>query len=849
MNKHFFLLSFLTLLSINTAFAQRGGGPPGGGGDGNGRPSRSSEQTQTLNLDGDAPKGNSKIKGFVIDSAVTIAVEYANVALINETNNKVVDGAMADENGKFEFSKIAPGIYTLKASFIGYTDQLVEKIKIKKGDDIDLGTIKLAISSKVLDEVTVTGLKSIIEEKVDRLIYNAENDLTSKGGDGADVLRKVPMLSVDLDGNVSLRGSSNIKVLINNRPSTIVASSVADALKMIPADLIKSVEVITSPSAKYDAEGTSGIINIITKKSTIQGFNLSLNSGVGVRGSNLGLNGNLRIGKVGFSLGGFGRSFYNKASNTLDQTTYVGDNIFRTNQTGDSKDFGMFGRYNLGMDVELSKTEFLNASVSFGTRNFNKDQDILISSFSNSNLISEQNRLVETINKSNNVDVNLDYIKIFKPSHEWSISTQYSQNNLTNDFDAEIYSAATELTTGQQNINGNINKEITLQTDYMMPIGSKQLFEVGVKGIFREVDSDYQYLFGTLGSLEENASQPSGYLDYNQNIKAAYVSYTLSTKNKWSFKAGVRYEHTTIDAIDNALPLDISSYQNFVPSINISKILNNGLTVKAAYNNRIQRPGLQELNPNYNAANPQDIKIGNPNLTPEVSNNLEFSLSKSIKRSYINLSFFGRQTNNSILQLTSPSDTVAGALITTYENIGKQQVAGLNFFGNIFITQKWSVNGGFDTYYNYLEGQVQTADGFEFASNSGIVIGGRMMSQLSLNKGWGLQAFTGFRGNKVSLQGNDSGMAFYSLGVKKDINEKKGSIGLAFDNFVNGMTRTSTSSSPLFDQKSVNYIYNQNVKLTFSYKLGNMRFVEKKKTKSVNNTDQKGGGESDSGGF
>jgi ferric enterobactin receptor len=237
-------------------------------------------------------------------------------------------------------------------------------------------------------------------------------------------------------------------------------------------------------------------------------------------------------------------------------------------------------------------------------------------------------------------------------------------------------------------------------------------------------------------------------------------------------------------------------------------------------------------------------------LTPEISNNLEFSLSKSIKRNYLNLSFFTRQTNNSILELTSPSDSIPGALITTYENIGKQQVAGINFFGNFFLTQKWSLNGGIDAYYTYLEGQIQTADGFELADNSGIVIGGRVMSQITLNKGWAMQAFSGFRGNRVSLQGNRSGMGFYSLGIRKDINEKKGSIGIAFDNFVNGMTMRNTTSSELFNQESVNFIHNQNIKLTFQYKLGNMKFVERKKTKSVNNTDVKsGGGENSSGGF
>ena len=838
MKKLFTLL--LLFSSLGLLKAQPPGGRPPGGGYDNGRPSRPT----TYDPEATALNGNAKLTGFVIDSNVTTAIEFATVALKNQKTGKVMDGTMADENGKFTFNKVPEGVYSVTATFIGYEDKIVNNIQVNKKDDIDLGVLKMQISSTVLDEVTVTGLKSLIEEKVDRLIYNAENDLTSKGGDGADILRKVPMLSVDLEGNVSLRGSSNIRVLINNKPSTMVASSVADALKMIPADLIKSVEVITSPSAKYDAEGTSGIINIITKKSSIQGYSLNLNSGVGVRGSNLGLNGNLRVGKFGFTLGGFGRTFYNKAKTELDQTTFASPFDIVTKQSSSAKDNGLFGRYNVGIDYEINKSSYLNGTVSLGTRNFKRSQDYTISIMDS--LTRSTNRFVNSEDLSNNMDVSLDYVKIFAPSHELSFSTLYSQNNLINNFTADLYNADGNIFNQQINNNKNTNKETTFQTDYMVPIGTKQQFEVGLKQIFREVDSRYGYTTGLGVNVENDLSNPSGLLNYNQNISAGYISYTLSTAKKLAFKIGTRYEYTTIDANDQGSILNIPSYGNLVPSINISKPLASGGTIKLAYNNRIQRPGLQQLNPNFNRANPQNITVGNPNLRPEISNNLELSLSKTFKRNYVNASVFGRQTNNSILRISSPSDTLAGAIVTTYQNLGKQQTTGLNLFGNFFLTQKWSINGGMDMYYTYLEGQVQTKSGYQLINNDGIVVSGRLMSQLSLDKGWGLQAFGGYRGRDVTLLGSRSGMGFYSLGVRKDFNEKKGTIGLSAENFVGGMVMRTVNNSPLFTQKDANYIYNQNIKLTFSYKLGNMRMVEKKKTKSVNNNDVKGGGSSDS---
>ncbi len=829
-------------LTVTTTFAQFG--PPGGGrpsGDGNGRTRTESTTPTTFEIV--TPKGNSKISGIVVDSSLTKAVEYATIALIDKTTKKIIDGTIADDKGRFTLTKVAEGTYNLTVRFIGYADKTISNVTVGKGDNIDVGVIKLNVSATTLDAVTVTGQKSLIEEKVDRLVYNAEKDLTAKGGDAADVLRKVPLLSVDFDGNLSLRGTTNIRVLINNKPSTIIASSIADALKMIPADLIQSVEVITSPSAKYDAEGSGGIVNIITKKSTIQGFTLNLDTGVGLRGSNLGLSSSFRTGKLGVTLGGNGRAFYNPAFVTLDQNTVQNGNAIRTNQQASAFDNGLFGRYNLGFDYDLGKNQFITAGVNFGNRNFKRDQEFTTQLFTNNALSSTNYRNVDSRDLSNSVDMNLDYIRTFKPGQEWSVSTLYSISNLTNNFSADQLNGFQEVTGRQKNLNSNVNKEMTVQTDYVQPIGEKQQIEFGVKGIFREVNSQFEYqLAGPSGAFTFDARNPAGLLNYSQNIGAGYISYTFATANKYTFKLGTRYEHTSIIANDAERDILIPDYQNLVPSINISKGLGKATTLKLAYNRRIQRPGLQQLNPNVNFANAQNITIGNPSLKPEITDNVELSLSTSIKKSYLNLSLFSRQSSNSITRITMPSDSVAGAVITTFQNIGKEQTVGMNLFGNTYITPTWTLNGSFDLYYNTLSGQQTGLSGLsEPVSNAGFILSGRLQSQVSLPNGWSLQAFGSYRGNRIQLQGSQSGIGMYSVGVRKDIAKKQGSIGLAADNFFGGMKIRNTLTSPVFNQVSVNNIYNQNIKVTFSYKLGKMSLVAKKKTKGVTNTDVMGG--------
>lgn len=830
-------LSFLLIL-LSISFAGFSQMPVG---EGAGRPGGTAPRPV---MNETAPKGNSKITGYAVDSSVTKAVEFANVVLYNKATNKVVDGTAADDKGKFTFSKLAVGEYKIVISFIGFSNATIDNIQLAKGQDLDLGVVKLKPDVKLLDEVTVTGQKSIIEEKVDRLVYNAEQDIAAKGGDAADVLRKVPMLTVDLDGNISLRGSSNIRVLINNKPSTIVASSVSDALKQIPADMIKSVEVITSPSAKYDAEGSGGIINIITKKTTVQGLTLNVDSGIGNRGSNLGLNGSYRNGKLGINLGGFGRAFYNKATTDLQQLTNQNGKDVRTNQTADAFDNGLFGQYTLGLDYDLGPKQSLTAGVRYGVRNFKRDQDQTTNIFTDNLLTSSALRQVNSQDNSGTIDVNVDYLRTFKPQQEWSVSGQFSRNNLTNNFVSNLMDKDGALASSQKNVNLNTNQEITFQTDYQTPLAKNQLLEFGVKGIFRQVNSDYQYLFSrsSNASYITDVTRPSGFLNYDQNIAGTYFSYTLTTPSKYTFKIGSRYEYTSINAKSQQGDITIPTYGTLVPSINISKSLGESTTLKLSYNRRIQRPGLQQLNPNFNASNPQNITVGNPNLKPELTNNIELGFSTNINKTYFNVSLFGRQTDNSITQIRTPSDTLAGAVITTFQNIGREQVYGTNVFANVSITPKWSINGGFDLYHTYLEGQTPDLTGKSVAvSNSGFVIGGRIMTQIQLPKGWGIQGFGGMRGNQVQLQGTQGSFYMYSLGVKKDFNNKKGSIGIAGENFFGGVQVNSEFNSAQFTQLSSMHLMNQGIKLTFSYKIGKMTFTAPKKTKSIKNDDVKAG--------
>lgn len=798
-----------------------------------------------------APKATGRISGTVVDAKNQLPVQYATIGLLDANTGKAVDGTMTDEKGKFLLNKVAYGSYKLEISFIGYEARTVSDLSVSASKDvINLGNLALNVNATALKEVTVEGQRAMFEERVDRTVYNAENDATNRGGDAADVLRKVPMLSVDLEGNVSLRGSQNIRVLINNRPSTITAGSVADALKQIPADMIKSVEVITSPSAKYDAEGSSGIINIITKKNTLQGATLNIDAGAGLRGSNLGLNGSYRKGKMGFSLGGFGRAGYNVKGRFENEQTTKENGVAQqtTLQSADTRNNMMFGRYSLGWDWDINEKNYINASVQYGLRNWNAEQDNLTAlRYQDGNVTESSFRDVETFNNGGNVDVNLNYTHLFaKPQQEFSILTQFSRDNQTSNFINNVLTGSEgTIESRLKNLNESFNQEATVQLDYQNPIQKNQMLELGGKRIMRQVISDYQYFSadGANGAyVPLQNTNLSNIFNYNQDITAGYLSYTYSTPSLYTIKAGARYEYTTINADfeESDEKVTIPSYGSLVPSVNLSKRLANGNTLKLAYNRRIQRPSLRFLNPNIQAANPLNITEGNPNLDPEFSNNFEIGYNTFIKQTSLNFSAFARNTNNSI---QSVRDIIGDTIRTTFLNIGKEDAYGFNLFGNVNLSNKLTLNGGTDIYYAVLDNNVPNSD--YNASNQGWVFNVRGMGSYKLGNGWGLQGFGFYRAGQVQLQGYESGFGIYSLNVRKEFNEGRGSIGFGAENFLtNTMNRRTVLNSPILDQTSNNVMFNRNVKVNFSYRIGKISAdgQARRRRKSVTNDDLKGGG-------
>jgi len=806
-----------------------------------------------------------KISGTLVDSVSKQPLMYASVALFRATGKAPINGVLTDDKGSFKIDGVKPGDYKIRITYVGYPEKFVGGVTTTDSKpDKNMGQIFVKSSAKSLNEVSVTAQAPLIENKIDKIVYNAEKDLTATGGNATDVLQKVPLVAVDINGNVSLRGDQNVRVLINGKPSGATSASLSDVLKTIPADQIKSIEVITSPSAKYDAEGSAGIINIITKQKNMSGISGSISGGIGTRQNNG--NFNLNYNKNRFSL-----SINAGGNYTWPQTSLTGffndiqpvDTVHTSttsNGTNYVKRYGAIGNVSANYDFNAYNSLHTNIRLNQGGFNTVADNQSQFTNLLPTHYDSLKNDLSHQYsshglghNSFGGFDWNLDYTHKFKTEgEELDISTQWSHSRTVTDF-TNYYSATAQLPDSKANING-LNNEYTLQVDYTKPINKVFKLEAGGKEILRR-------LVGTQDAFASDPGTPDGFIadnvnssvyDYNQDVTAAYGVLTITLPKGYSILVGARDEVTNISGNPQTLTSDTTlrsfsnSYNTFIPSLTIQKKLSATQTIKLAYSKRITRPSLTFLNPYDNKTNILAQTEGNPRLSPEISQTFEFDYVTFIKSSVINMSVYYKHTGGLIESIAAPTlikvDSATAAqpgTLTTYHNIGNNNSFGGSFFGSVSPIRNVTLRANINAYtYKpdpsglFLRDQTQNGTYMQY--------NGFAMAEWDLKSGFIAQVFTFGSSPRHTIQGTNPSFSILGMGVRQQFMKKKASLGInVLEPFNKYKNFNSNLSSPGFTQNSTFQFPFRSVGLTFQYSFGKTTFTADKN--KINNDDTKQG--------
>ena len=782
-----------------------------------------------------------KLSGTLTDSLTAAPIPYANAVL--KDGEKLISGTAADDKGNFELPNLPLGNYTLELTFLGYHAKRIPVALTAAQPTLQLGKIQLSSDSKMLAAVEVTAMKALVEDKGDRLVYNAENDASNAGGTAADVLRKVPTLTVDLDGNVQMRGNSNIKVLVNGKPSGMMARNLADALRQMPADVIKSVEVITSPGAKYDAEGSAGVINIITKKG-LQGFNGSTTASIGNLNGSLGTNLNYRNNKIGISLSANGYQYRNKWDSEAVRTALaegVPVSVLTQITRSDNTATGGYGEMSIDYDPDSTSRINFSANVWGGDHPNNSS---LLSRLADPSGREQQSFRSERrySNPFGNGQLDLGYTKTFKPDQEFSLLTQYSRMPDNYFYDTDIYSGADEVTYRQHSTNYSRNKEYTIQTDYTHPFklpGRRDTtslkLEVGAKAIRRDIGSEFR-IEQSLDGRSPLVLDPTQSNDFNyfQRVYSGYTSLHLNTKSKWNANMGLRLEHTNIDGDFASTGTSLSNqYTNLIPSVTVSKGIKSH-TLKMSYTQRIQRPLIWYLNPWVDASDTLNLRTGNPYLDPELNHAVELGYSLNTDKGLsVNSALYWRYTDNAIEYVTTVNQE--GISLSLPENMAQRKTYGwnLNLAGQ--INKNWRMNGGADLRYLDLKSPGQNLQ------NDGLVWSLNLNTTYKLPKNYSLQANGNHGSGWINLQGSNSGWRWYSIAAKREFWDNKASLTLGVNNpFSKGFRQTGHRSDPTFVSEDESFIYNRSARLSFEWRFGQMSNDRGKRSKKISNDDKAG---------
>ena len=783
-------------------------------------------------------KDKLKVTGKVIEKNSKQPLEYATITLKNTTNPKMIAGGVTNNKGEFTID-VSSGTYDIIVEFISFKSTTIKEKNIT--ENLSLGTIGLAEDAAQLNEVVVRAEKTTVEIKLDKKVYNVGSDLMVKGGTVSDVLDNIPSVSVDAEGTVSLRGNENVRILIDGRPSNAI--NITEALRLIPADAIEKVEVVTNPSARYDAEGGGGLLNIILKKGKNQGFNGTIIANTGYP-DNHRLSGtlNYKTEKLNlFTTQGY--SNRNNPGNAFTNSKYLNSDGSPKSYVYENRENDRFNNaYNGTAGIEWFIDKSTSWSNSINYRKSNGDNtDNVFQDYYDANFVYDytRNRINKEKSDSENLEFASNFIKNFKKEgHKLSFDISISSNDDKNTaFITDTNTSNSNL--GLDNtINNQDQKRNLFVVDYVLPLGKGQQFEAGYRGDFTNLTTDYRVETG--GVVNPNFTNT---LEYKEKINAIYTQYGIKV-NKLSMLFGLRFEDSNID-INQLVTSDFNTkkYNNFFASAFFTYELSDLSSTSISYSRRIQRPRGRMLNPFSNLSSNINIFVGNPDLDPSFTDAIDWGYIKRWEKITLNTSLYVNKTTD-VFQFArrESGDFVNGVplIISSPINIGEEYRTGFEFTLNYSPYKWWKLNSNFNFF------AVQTRGDFTYTDFNGNKVvqnfdndatswSTRLTSKITLPAKIDWQTNMSYNGPQANAQGKRLGVFGMNLAFSKDVLKDKGTVAFNISDVFNSRKMISETYLPgIVSSYSEMQWRERQFTLSFTYRFNKPKNEREKPKRNMN---------------
>ncbi|WP_336830286.1 TonB-dependent receptor domain-containing protein [Sphingobacterium multivorum] len=785
-----------------------------------------------------------QIKAILVDSETSKPISSASVALLDAHSNVLVKGGQSVSQGFLLLSDIKPGKYIVRITYVGYETQTIDSIAVLGGKSKDLGRIALKPTGNMLNEVVIEGRAPAMQIGIDRKIFNVGESLVSAGGTATDVLANVPTLQVDQDGSVSLRGSSSVKILIDGRESALAGNDVTSLLQSLPANSIEKVEVITNPSSKYDAEGQTGIINIVLKKNIRTGLNGSINTSAGSYDNYMaGITLNYRDRKFNY-FGSYNFNKRNMLGSGKTDNRFFGDST-RNYSESESSRKGNSHTVKAGFDYNMSDRTSLSFSGNLSIRDNKRIEDLNYEFFKQSQMTGTSVRNSTQFEDDLGYELNADFKHQFKrEGEELTGNASYGRDKEdgTNDF-SQNYTDGRKATS-RKNVTSEDGKNINLQLDYVLPFSEVSKFEAGYRSQIRKsFDTQFSRSLDSIGNYVPDY-RISNDFDFTSTVHAIYANYQNKLTDKIGYQIGLRGEQfelksTYFSKDPAAVETESNAKQKFFrlyPTLFLTyDVGENGDKVQFSYSRRVQRARGWQVNPFLNVSDDLNYRQGNPNLKPEDVHSLEMSFAKTFGKVNLISSAYFNHASEVIQPFVYKIED--GRTYSRWENMTSRNLSGFEFISKINATKDFD----FTFNLNLIHIQYNANPDYDIKERKDFAYNANLTANYRFTPTFSAQVRGEYNSSRVMAQGQMNAMKGMDLALKKDVFKKKASIMLNVrDVFnsrkMNGVTETSQLISN-FEHRWMK----QMVTLSLSYRFGSQDLNKSKKKES--NTNEMGGGE------